>query len=167
MSSPISGIHDIAKVVLQNELANFHIKDGIIRILHYHTTHDKLPTIEKVLREEFNLVNADGFKDKKLFEEIGIVPHGTVLVYEVNGQGSGLYRVHFYNKYKGESIVRFDYWDTFRDGVNIPEKFYKQDPMRKALERIYWEIKPYRVSGTVLDVEVDVPWDKKVREEVA
>ena len=73
-----SGLHETIEFSLRRELAQAHIKDGIIRILHYHTTHDKLPLVERILRDEFRLVDADGFKDKDELETLGIVPHETV-----------------------------------------------------------------------------------------
>lgn len=126
-----------------------HIIDGIIRVLHYHTTFDKLPRIEEILRDEFGLVDEDRFKDVK--------GKSLVLVYERAGPDTGLYRVHFYPKLHENSIVKFGYWDIGRQGL-IPQEYFIPDPMKKALERIYKEIKPHRVSGVLQEIEVEVPW---------
>lgn len=122
-----------------------HITNGVITSMGYFTDTDCNSKIEKILREEFGLV-----------DEVcppGLPKQQLVLVYEKDGYGTGLYRVHF-NERDGKSLIQFSYWSW-----RMNEEDWVNDPMRSALKRIYQGIGPEKVCGAHPQIEVDVPWE--------
>ena len=157
-----------------------HIVDGRVHTLNMWSTNNYYALAEAILRERYGLVREDRsmfnrgrtIRERLSSLDLAIVKwisskksdpssEMLVLVYERDGPGTGLYRVHFNVHKEGELLLTFRYWAKQRGtGEQMPEECFRGDPMRIAMEEVYAAIRPSKVTGIYSDIEVQVPWVK-------
>jgi len=126
-----------------DEIYLIHNQNPVISGVFYSTTTKKVDLAERVLREEFNLVDELGFQGR-VCPKIGLV---------CEREGTGIYHVHLVNEEptRGPHLY-FHYWID-----RMEAKDFLDDPMRKPIKRIYDLIDPRQVTD-MLGTPITLPW---------
>ena len=129
-----------------------HPAGKVIGSLCYFTTEDKVGIAEKILREEFRLVD-DNVRVGLPEEEIKFVN----LVYERGPEkDTGIAHFHLFYRCPEGPHISFHHW---LDRM-IPEDFGK-DALSPILEKLYLAIRPAQVTGRMgIPLKEKLLWEK-------